>query len=332
VLTIHETRNIHDINSVRKELVTEFPIPPLSEGIETDILHAGIVVKRLGEPVGVACLYKPKDMIWSNKTVWTLGNFEMRHDEEAAKLLFGVAKRITKAHGGQMLVGPMNGNTMNHYRLRDQDTEQVPPFFSERSHPAYYHDLFDANFPERLHYYSALDRRMDDSRPEDLSKLNHFQNLGLKFRSIDLENFDHELERMYDFNNVAFSKNAFFTTLNKEAFIAKYREAKQLISDDFTTIAESANGEIVGFSFCFPNLYNSEEKQLVMKTVARHPDPEWAGLGSLLTNRIFSRARKLGYTSAIHAFMARSGTSAPVSQRLKAGDYATYTLYATFTQ
>lgn len=331
VLTIHETRNTHDINSVRKELVTEFPTPPLSEGIETEILHAGIVVKRHGEPVGVACLYQPILMKWSNKKVWTLGNFEMRNDPEAARLLFSVAKRIAKAHGAEMLVGPMNGNTMNHYRLRDQDAEHVPPFLTERSHPAYYHELFENNFPERLHYYSALDRRMDDARPEDLFKLDHFTKKGIVFRPVDLERFDEELVRLHEFNEIAFQKNAFFTPLHLESFLAKYRSARELITEEFTTIAENSKGEIVGFSFCFPNLYNQQEKQLVMKTVARHPSEEWAGLGSVLTNIVFSRARRLGYTSAIHAFMARSGTSAPISQRLQAGDYATYTLYGAHT-
>jgi GNAT superfamily N-acetyltransferase len=126
---------------------------------------------------------------------------------------------------------------------------------------------------------------------------------------------------------VAFQTNQFYSPISENAFVEKYIEAQKLISPDYVRIAEDAEGHPVGFVFTFPDLMYREGKRLIVKTLARHPDNKWRGLGMHLISEVFSKAKSDGFTTAIHAFMAQAGTSAPVSGHLGSSNYAHYKLY-----
>ncbi|PIY11666.1 MAG: hypothetical protein COZ18_03435 [Flexibacter sp. CG_4_10_14_3_um_filter_32_15] len=105
-------------------------------------------------------------------------------------------------------------------------------------------------------------------------------------RKIDLDNFEKELENLFPFVSSLFEQNFLYTPISLESFKEKYLPIKPLINADYVLIAEHEKNnktEIVGFIFCYPNLYSSiysqDEKQLICKTIGRNQDDFYKGLG-----------------------------------------------------
>ena len=89
-------------------------------------------------------------------------------------------------------------------------------------------------------------------------------------------------------------------------------------------IAENEKTEAVAFIFGFDNLYNRQEKSLIIKTLAQIPDCKYKGIGSYLTEYMHKKAYLAGYNNIIHALMHESNVSANI---LKGEIYHEYKLY-----
>ncbi len=150
---------------------------------------------------------------------------------------------------------------------------------------------------------------------------------GLKFRNIDLHNFDEELKKLYPFVNAAFKNNFLFSPIIMPAFIEKYKKILDFVNPEFVLIAEDEKENIIGFIFCYEDLLNKKEKSLVIKTLARDQSKKWSGLGAVMANRIIHLAKERGYRSVIHAFMMDEGRSSETSRKFFGNIYKEYVLY-----
>lgn len=331
MITITETGPGHD----DFYLFTELPrhiYPPESlrlktpDVIPTDFLRACYLMKDGENTVARASIYDNPLLQYAGQHAFSVGNYECAdHGEYAAALLAHVASAV-KDWGGEWLIGPMNGSTWESYRfLADHEN---PLFFTEHDHHLYYNDQFGkAGFEPIAHYYSNVDHGLEPDNPEILTRERELYAQGVTIRPIDLSGFEAEIGRVYDFNLLAFRTNFLYTPISREAFMKKYIQTKPYINPDLTLLAEDEAGNLVGYFFCIPDFYNTQSKTLIVKTLARHPDPQWRGLGHVIGNVIYRKALELGYTSAIHSFIYEQGTSTRLSTNFSGTLYRNYVLY-----
>lgn len=297
-----------------------------SQSIPLDFFRAFYVLTDNGKAVARACVYDNPSLKYNGDHAFMIGHYECGDQAcYASELLVHIVSTV-KSWGGKYLIGPMNGSTWESYRF--QTSDENPLFFTENPHHLYYNTHFlDAGFEPIAHYYSNIDRLMHFDNPEMLIREREMREKGIIIRPIDLSDFEAEVERIYTFNALAFRTNFLFTPISKEAFVKKYVPFKAYMNPELTLLAEDASGNLVGYFFCLHDYFNLESKSLIVKTLARHPDPEWRGLGHVIGNMVYRKAVAMGYTSAIHSFIYEQGTSTKLSENFSGTRYRDYALY-----
>jgi len=296
------------------------------DSVPTDFLKACYLVKDGGNVVARASIYDNPLLQYAGHHAFSVGNYECADRAEYAAMLLAHIVSVVKIEGGTWLIGPMNGSTWEGYRfLADH---HHPLFFTEPYHHLYYNTQFKtAGFEPIAQYYSNIDHGLEPDNPEILAMEQEFAQKGVKIRPIDLASFEAEIGRVYEFNLLAFKTNFLYTPIGREAFMKKYLQTKAYINPELTLLAEDAAGNLVGYFFCMPDFYNTDTQSLIVKTLARHPAPEWRGLGHVIGNVIYRKALELGYTSAIHSFIYEQGTSTRLSTNFSGSLYRNYILY-----
>lgn len=294
--------------------------------VNVEFLKVVIVVLNRGIPSGRLAVYNNPHLRYKEQPVVCIGNYECENNPETAELLFRSAFEEIGSMNVKTIIGPMNGSTWDNYRFSDHNNE--PNFLLEPYHHLYYNEQFLKNgFRPLSHYSSRIDREVHCNDPEVMRRWNELQQLGVIIRPIDLENYDEELKRLFPFIKNAFRTNFLYSDISWESFHTKYSEAKVIIDPEYVQIAEDSNGNSIGFIFACANRYCTDEKQLIVKTIARSADKQWTGLGHVIADKVLSRAKKNGYKAIIHAFMIQEGTSTGISRNFSGENYKSYTLY-----
>ncbi len=296
------------------------------EGINHSLLRSAYVLLQDGTAVARCCLYHNPALSYQEKKAACIGNFESIHDSGCSNELFRRVIADAKADAAEYIIGPMNGSTWDTYRLGT--TQGQANFFLEPYYPSYYPALFTAaGFEPIAHYLSNRDDEKDlhEERIRELEK--RFVEKGMSFRNIDLQHYEAELEKLYAFCMDAFRNNFLFTPLPKEAFLEKYLKLKPYIDPQYVIIAEDAERNIAGFIFCLENRYDTKQKGIIIKTIARHPSVRYGGMGNVLGSKFKRRAMENGYQYIIHAFMIESNASRILSQHFSGSTFKEYELY-----
>lgn len=216
--------------------------------------------------------------------------------------------------GVNLAVGPVDGNTWNSYRFVTWSSGQ-PPFFLEPQHPCQYPHYFQqAGFFAVATYYSSI---TDDlhSDMQVVAKLEEkLARAGVSIRQIDAANFDAELLRVFQLCQQSFKENFLYSPITQAEFLQQYAAVKPLVQPPLVLLAERA-GKLVGFVFSLPNINDANRQTIIVKTLARLPQRELAGLGHLLLSRVHEAAQKMGFKQAIHALMHQSNNSLALSNR-----------------
>lgn len=267
--------------------------------------------------IATASIYSNAELKIDEKSLLMIGNFEAL--EVDCHNLFEAIETDAKSTGIHQLIGPMNGSTWQEHRfIVDQFGA---PFLSEMNHPKYYSEIWKQNgFASFQTYFSYKDTEIS-ANDERISKLeDHFSALNLQLRTIDLSNFEKELERIYELCVLAFRNNVLYSEITKEQFVASYLPMQSWLQEDYIWIAENEQYECLGFLFAFENKLNPSENELIVKTIAKHPSFRYNGLGTLLGNQFMKKAIENKVESIIHAFMHESNVSKNLSQRFN-GEY-----------
>ncbi len=296
------------------------------EQIPEKHLTAHYLVLSNGIAVGRASLYSNPDLSYQKHVTCTIGNYECQPDDTYAAVL--LEKLITEAaiRGANYLIGPMNGSTWENYRFAT--SHDHPPFFTEPYHHLYYHGQFrQAGFGPLAEYFTNRDTSLTTDRPDIVQREKALRALGMTVRPINLNRYEEEISRIYEFNKLAFKTNFLFTPISQSAFCNKYASAVNFLNPAFTLVAEDDLQNIIGFYFCFDDVLNTSQKSLIAKTLARHPAPKWHGLGHVMGNLVVRKAAELGYESMLHPFIFSQGTSTRLSESFSGKNYRNYLLY-----
>lgn len=289
-------------------------------------IHSCYVLLDNGAPKARAALCQNPGLFYQNKKVISIGNYESIEDENISNQFLGFIIKEAQTLNASFLIGPMNGSTWNNYRFSLHNN--YDNFLLEPYHHIYYNQQFlSAGFNTIANYSSRINTDFFCDEKEILIKESKLFKAGVRIRNINLENFDIELQRLYPFICRAFQHNFLFSPVTLENFLEKYKRMAGIINPDFVLIAEDAKENIIGFIFCYDDLWNKKEKSIVIKTLARDESKQWSGLGVALANRIIREAKKQGYQSVIHAFMMNDGNSTEASVKFFGNIYKEYALY-----
>lgn len=293
-----------------------------NDTINEQFLHKCIIAQHKGKTVARAALYLNPELKIDNQNVMLIGNYECIDQPEYAHQLFLYIENECRRLNIKIITGPMNGSTWDDYRFK---TSQTPPYFLEPVHHLYYNEQFTENGFSTLAIYRSYIEELDEYvNLRHLKRESYFAENGIRIRNIDLNNYNTELKKLFEFSKKVFSNNYLYTSIDFKTFLAKYLKIKPFIVEDYVWIAENRKNEIAGFLFTVPDLLNAQT--IVGKTVAARSGKQYAGIGGLLSAKLTQKARSDGYKKIIHAFIISNSLSANFSS-VKAKKYSEYKLY-----
>ncbi len=327
IRTFPGEKDFHLFEELTSTLYDESLLPlKQTESVPTRHLEGCFVVLVDDKPLARVSLYVNPELKYEGKRTACLGTFEAVNDEKIVRRLIEHAIEQAKELEAEYIIGPMNGSTWENYRFSAHNN--YPNFFLEPYHHTYYNELFvSAGFNSIGDYHSILDKDVVYKVPGAKDKEVYFREKGVQFKTANLDEFEKVLTDIHELNLIAYQSNFLYTPIEEEAFIDKYVKAKQFIDPQFLLLAYSTENKLIGYYFCSHDFYNTNDKCLILKSIARHPDEQYRGLGHAIGYQIYETARQQGYTSTIHAFMYDDGTSAPLSKHFSENEYKKYTLY-----
>lgn len=182
------------------------------------------------------------------------GFFDVFENYDVAALLFKVAMLTLKADGMERMVGPANFSTNHEVGMLIEGYDSPPVLMMTYNKPYYneFAERFGLKKAKDLIAY-RIDRQADfDPRLKRVAERVRTKE-GVVFRSLNLRDFDGEIERLNDVYNQAWSKNWGFVPMSREEFRHMAKDMKQIVDPDLVFIAE-VNGKPVGFSLTLPNI------------------------------------------------------------------------------
>ncbi|HEX8548847.1 MAG TPA: hypothetical protein VF691_17915 [Cytophagaceae bacterium] len=271
-------------------------------------------------------LYSNPQLRYLGKKTICLGNYECINNIDAAKAILNHALREAQNMGAEYVLGPMDGCTWDNYRFCTNNDYR--PFFLEPINPIYYNDHYESvGFEVIAKYFTSIDQALKYDSPEIVQRAKEFKDRGVVLRSIDLEQYSRELEKLYPFLLETFKSNFLYTSISQDCFLKKYLASERYIDPRFVLIVEDKEGNTVGLFFCVHDHFDKSGKTMIVKTLARHPDKKWKGLGHVMGNEITKRCASNGYTSMIHALIYEQGSSINLSKNYSGKVYKNYCLY-----
>ncbi len=262
--------------------------------------------------------------------VGLIGRIDAVDAPNAQQLLERATNELRQA-GCTLALGPMDGDSWHAYRATTSVGNE-PAFALEpavdTSTAAWFRS---AGFGLHARYESAV-MPIDGARiPWRYRLLLPLLQRRYRLRSIDLGNFDAELERMHRFCLRAFADNHLYTPIGLDDFRALYRPLREHLRPEFVLIAE-VDGDMTGLLFALPDLAQLERGEtvdtLIFKTLAVAPEQRRRGLAFLLMYRAFRAAQAAGYRRIIHALMYRANRSREFSARNRVQVMREYGLFA----
>ncbi len=266
------------------------------------------------ERVGRYSLWWKNTAAYQSQRVGYIGHYAVQDASDS--VLFHACEQLQR-QGCTMAIAPMDGNTWHSYRLVS-DRGSHPPFFLEPNTPEEWLDQFhQAGFTSIADYSSALTTNLTQPDPRLDKVRQRLMHNDVTIHAIDLDQFETELQHIYDLCLISFRRNFLYTPISQTEFLQQYRQVQSYIKPDLVLLAKR-DQQLVGFLFALPDWLEAQRGQdiqtVLIKTVAVLPERLYAGLGSVLVENCQAIAHQLGYTRAIHALMHDSNTSRNISQ------------------
>ena len=196
-----------------------------------------------GEPVGrIAAIENPMHNEFHHDRVGFFGFFESIDDPAVASMLIKVAEGWLSSRGLEVIRGPMSPSTNQECGLLVGGYDEHPMFLTTWN-PPYYESLLVAAglspVKDLLGYKIKLDDpsfRLSPSYDEHAKRA--LERSKVVFRSLDLGNFDAEVNTWFDIYNSAWEENWGFVPMSREEFVHMAKELKPLLDPRFALVAE----------------------------------------------------------------------------------------------
>lgn len=246
-----------------------------------------------------------------------LGHFFAQEAQAGKQLLDDVCQWLG-GWGVEYVIGPMDGSTWRNYRLVC-DPGSAPPFFLEYTTPCDWPQLFaTTGFETIATYHSAqtCDLMYHDRSAEKFA--HRLEQMGIVLRAFDPSRAETELTALYELARQSFANNFLYSPISLQEFLALYQPLLPYLVPNLFLFAEHAQ-RLVGIIFAIPDFLQRARGEsidsVIIKTMARLPDRQYAGLGSYLAQQLHRQAAQMGYRRVIHALMHDENASSTTSHK-----------------
>jgi len=185
------------------------------------------------------------------------GFFESIHDHSVALALLDAASQWCRERSHDVLRGPASFSVNDECGLL-VDGFEFPPTLMMPHNPRYYIELLErAGFTKAkdLWVYQGGSEEGYLPVPERLARGTELirQRQGITLRSLDVKNFQHEVERIKELYNAAWEKNWGFVPMTEHEIDHLAAQFKPVVIPEMVPMAEK-EGKLIGFGIALPDL------------------------------------------------------------------------------
>jgi len=318
LLEISENEYQKVATNLIKEIETHHVIEEINESVNK---RHFVFMDADEKPRACAILYFP-ELKYKEENCCFFGNFICVEEESIFTDFFIELEKIATVANAQQFIGPINGSTWNNYRW--SITEGKAFFPGDVINPVFYPNfLQNIGYEIISRYQTSYDAELSCDAETVARKSAHLSSLNWTIRTLNNNDLDEELSRIYDLSAIAFADNFLFTPISETDFIVKYKTWLQLISTDMILLAEDAKGDLLAFLFAYPD----GKKGVVIKTLARLPGDEYRGIGLMLCQYLYDFLSLEKYDYTLHALMQQSNYSIKTSKTLSGSLRREYALF-----
>jgi GNAT superfamily N-acetyltransferase len=244
-------------------------VPPLRRDVSTLLSrsknpffeHAEaeyFLAERNGQVVGrIAAISNRLHNETHGDRVGFFGFFESIQDQAVASALLDAAARWCREKNHDVLRGPASFSVNDECGLLVTGFE-YPPTLMMPHNPPYYIELLErAGFTKAkdLWVYQGGREEQYVPVPERLARGTELirQRQGITLRSLDLKNFQHEVERIKELYNAAWEKNWGFVPMTEHEIDHLAAQFKPVVIPEMVPMAEK-DGKLIGFGIALPDL------------------------------------------------------------------------------
>jgi GNAT superfamily N-acetyltransferase len=182
------------------------------------------------------------------------GFFESTNDPEVAKALLGTARKWVFDRGAVVLRGPVNPSTNYECGVLVEGFDSSPMIMMPYN-PSYYPALMEG---AGLHKGRDLNAFVSTEAAVELEKIGRVADRqlaksGVTVRTINMKDFDGEVERLWDVYNSVLRRNWGFVPMTREEFVLMGKEMKQILKPEMVLVGE-AGGKAIGFALALPDV------------------------------------------------------------------------------
>lgn len=207
------------------------------------------------KPVGrIAAIVNHRHNEFHNEKAGFFGFFESVNDTAVSGALYNAAENWLAEQGMEIMRGPANPSSNDDWGFLLEGYNE-PPTFMMPYNPAYYHDLAKAYSLKKVKdlYAFFMDNTVGLS-PKVLRVAEIVRKkTGVKIRSMNMKNLDHELEIIKQVYNAAWELNWGFVPMTDEEISHLASDLKKIAIPELILIAE-VDGKPAGISIAVPNI------------------------------------------------------------------------------
>lgn len=270
------------------------------------------VVDAAGRAVARASLWWREAPPEPGRTVGVVGHFYAGSEAAAVCALEAAWRRLREA-GCTVAYGPMDGNTWRRYRFAVEGDGSAPFFLEPSNDPEWPAWWEAAGFAVAARYSSSRMRLPAPSDPRASRAASRLTAAGVSIRNLDATRLEDELRAVFRVTLAAFAGAHLYTPAAESDFMGRYLALGSSLRPEYVLIAEHG-GRVVGYLFAIPDLNEmartGSTRTLVAKTIAVLPGREYAGLGAVLSERMYAVAHAAGFTDLVHALQYDGNASA----------------------
>lgn len=311
------------------------------------------LASKSGKPVGrIAGIVNDLHNEFHNEKAGFFGFLDCIDDPDTAGALLQAAQDYVRGEGMELIRGPMNFSTNDEVGLLIDGFDSLPTFMMPYN-PPYYIRLY-----EKLGLKKAEDLiafYLDDSNPMSKRWIRIVEKMKsrsrIKIRTINLKDFEAELEIVRIIYNSAWSKNWGFVPMTEKEFQHTADDFKKIVDPDLVFIAfvdDEPAGFILGlpdynpifkkmngrlfpagiFKFLYYTKVNRIIRRLRVLTMGVVHKYQKLGLDAIFFVDIYNAGRRNGYHSAELSWILESNTlMVKAAENMGAKLYKKYRVY-----
>lgn len=229
---------------------------PFFEHAEADYF----IARREGKAVGsIAAILNHRHNEFHEENIAHFGVFEVMNDPEAAAALLETACNWARDEGTDKILGPANLSSNDEWGSLIEGFDS-PPVVLLTYNPPYYLDFIEAaGFTKAMDLLAwnnnAAERLSPGALPDKLIRIVNKvpDRYGLTVRTINMKDWDNEVEQIKKVYNSAWEKNWGFVPMTDAEIDHLAVNLKMIIDPEIVFVVEK-DGEMVGFSLSLPDV------------------------------------------------------------------------------